>query len=95
VCGVSLMVGLVFWLWTLHRGHRSTLRLGFWEVRQFCFQQSKYDPNVKENVFTGYPEQTVAFLKIAVSNADLFKVPQPTYGDASPECWSRSGTRDS
>jgi hypothetical protein len=63
-----------------HRGHRSAERLEFRKARQFCFQHSKYDPKIQENVFIGYPEQTVAFVKIAVSNADLFAVPETPQG---------------
>jgi hypothetical protein len=63
-----------------HRGHRSVQRLEFRKAKQFCFQHSKYDPKLQENVFLGYPEQTVAFVKIAVENADLADVPDTPQG---------------
>jgi hypothetical protein len=52
----------------------------FRKARQFCFEHSKFDSKLGERVFVGYPEQAVAFVKIAVPEAYLADVPETPQG---------------
>ncbi len=60
----------------IHRGHRSAESREFRKARQFCFEHSVFDRELKEFTFLGEPEKVVAFVKIAVKNAYLPDIPE-------------------
>ena len=63
-----------------HNGQRSDEVMEFRKARQFCFQHSKFDAKLQERLFAGHPEQTVAFVKIAVENACVDEIPDTPQG---------------
>jgi hypothetical protein len=64
----------------IHRGYRSSKSMEFRKARQFCFQHSKFDSKLQERIFVGTPQGAIAFIRIAVPNADLADVPDTPQG---------------
>jgi hypothetical protein len=50
------------------------------KTRQFCFENSKYDPKLQERIFLKTPEAAVAFVEIAVTNAAEEEIPDCPQG---------------
>jgi hypothetical protein len=61
----------------VHRKKTLEDTLEFKKAKQFCFRNSMYDPKRQERVFTKTPEETVGFVKIAVTDA---------FEDDIPDC---------
>jgi hypothetical protein len=71
VCGIS----------RTHRGHRNEFTLEYKKARSYCFQNAFFEPEEKESIYLGEPEQVMRYVEIALgNNMDEFEVPDTPRG---------------
>ncbi len=63
-----------------HRGRHSTKKDIFKTVKQYCVDLSKKDPELRETVFLGYPEDAVAFVMLMYPDANAESIPETPQG---------------
>lgn len=64
----------------VHRGQRSIESLEYRKARQYCFSNSKFDPELQERIFTKTPDKVTAFVEIAVPWVDEEEIPECPQG---------------